>query len=350
MRSSMRSGARAQVADRLGLDHAPVAQRRVRRERVPMRLRQHRERQPKARLRRGAVARGRDGRRASRSSSSSPATSSSSSRSNGERPKTRAQWTSAGVKSAAGVASTASSAALAPRRWRALPSARARRAIAAISHCRLSSASSVRAEAGRLGRRVHAGTVICCVTIEDRRRTAAVEQHAVGAVDAQAHPVRSGRQAVGKLEHQRIGRRRRAACASPRRRRAARIARCSRRTCGRDAQVTVTAGGTPPRVTVAAGSPSAGIGGNHRRRRQDERNGVGLARIALAGRREANARRQLARRRARSARPHRWAAGWSPTRRWRRRAVRRQLDRRGEQAVHEPHRVAGAGEPHAADA
>ena len=125
MRSSMRSAARARLSrPRLGLDHAPMAQRSVRRQGVRMRLRQERERRASPAC---AEAPSLAAATVNRNPwTANQATRSNNSRSKGERPKMRAQWTSAGVKSAAGIPSTASWAASAPPVARA--SSRSRKA------------------------------------------------------------------------------------------------------------------------------------------------------------------------------------------------------------------------------
>ena len=125
------------------------------------------------------------------SSISMPAASTSSSRSNGDRPKVAAQWPARASKPPSASRRRASvGRARRPRRWCACPSRSRKRVSRCDSQCWLRSDQSAAGRRPADRRAVHAGTVICWVGVEHRRRTAAVEQHAVDAVDAQAHPVR----------------------------------------------------------------------------------------------------------------------------------------------------------------
>ena len=232
-------------------------------------------------------------------SSSTPATSSSSSRSKGDSPKTPAQWTSAGVKSVVARRSRPQSLGCVRRLAggaRLEPLAQAR-AIAATSHCWLRSDQLERrpTPAAQRPRRVHAGTVICCVG----SNTGAGPLRSSSTLSAPSTRRRTQCGPAGRLlgnsnTSGSVGRgarhRRR-----PRRCRAASVALCSRRTCGRDASVTVTRGGAPPRDHRRRRQAERGIGGDHRHRREHQRDGVGLARVGLAGRREAHAQPPAAR-------------------------------------------------------
>ena len=89
MRSSMRSGRVASVGPARRLEQPPAAERRARRERIPVRVRQRGEREPERRPRVGASLQRRDERRDLAVELDRRA-SSSSCRSNGESPKSRA--------------------------------------------------------------------------------------------------------------------------------------------------------------------------------------------------------------------------------------------------------------------